>query len=174
MKISVIIPCYNDELSIMLLLEKMQLVENNTIFEGVEFEYVFVDDGSTDNTYKNQLLIKEKYLNKVSIVKLTRNFGSYNSFLAGMYYATGDCNVYLHADLQDPPELIPQLYENHLKGFPLVIANRNDREDSSLFSLMYHYMVKKYVIKNIPSGGFDLILFSREIKQHILDISEKK
>ncbi len=154
-------------------MERMQLVEKNPIFEGVEFEYIFVDDGSVDNTYYTQLEIQKKHPNKVRVVKLTRNFGSYNSFLAGMYYATGDCNVYLHADLQDPPELIPQLYENYLKGFPLVIANRKEREDPNFFSVLYHYLVKKYAIKNVPKGGFDLILFNKEIKQHIIDISEK-
>lgn len=173
MKISVIIPCFNNEGSIKPLFERLCQVEKNIVFENSTFEYVFVDDGSSDNTYINILNIREIYLSKIKIVKLTRNFGSYNSFLAGMYHSDGDCIVHLHADLQDPPELIPELFANFIKGYELVIANRNSREDESLFSRIYHILVKKYAVKNIPPGGFDLILFSKNIKNHIVNISEK-
>jgi glycosyltransferase involved in cell wall biosynthesis len=172
-KISVIIPCYNNEGSLHELMDQMKQVQGNEIFKGHTFEYVLVDDGSKDNTYGKQQEIKKQYPEEVRVVKLSRNFGSYNSFLAGMCHATGDCNVYLHADLQDPPQLIPDMFEHYLKGNKLVIANRSARADGSLFSVIYHWMVKNFAIANIPPGGFDLILFDRQIKKDIIDISEK-
>ena len=168
MKISVIIPCYNNEESLFELMQRMREVQSHQIFLGHSFEYVMVDDGSKDQTFNKQLEIKKEYPQEVKIVKLTRNFGSYNAFLAGMYHASGDCNVYLHADMQDPPELIPQLFHEHLKGNKLVIANRLDREDKSLFSTLYHWMVKKFAIKDIPTGGFDLILFDAQIREDLI------
>jgi dolichol-phosphate mannosyltransferase len=90
-----------------------------------------------------------------------------------MKYCDGACCVYLHADLQDPPELIPELYKNYLKGFKLVIANRVDREDESILSSLYHWTIKNYGISNIPSGGFDLMLFDNCIKEEVMRISEK-
>lgn len=173
MKISIIIPCYNNEGSIDPLMNRMFIIEKNEIFNNSTFEYVFVDDGSQDNTYNSILKLKKESKSFIKAIKLTRNFGSYNSFLAGMYHASGDCIVHLHADLQDPPELIPDLFLNYLKGFELVIANRSSRDDESFFSTLYHNLVKKYAIRNIPTGGFDLIMFSHNIKNHIINISEK-
>lgn len=173
MKISIIIPCYNNEKSINELMRLMELVECHDVFESHNFEYIFVDDGSNDNTFLRQTGLKVELQKDIKIVKLTRNFGSYNSLLAGMYYATGDCNVYLHADLQDPPELIPELFKQYLIGNKLVIANRTEREDGSIFSALYHWMVRRYAVKNVPTGGFDLILFDKKIKDDIVEISEK-
>lgn len=172
MTLSIIIPCYNNEGSLHELMERMKKVEQLEVFKAHKFEYVFVDDHSKDNTYQVQKEIKSKYPDQVKIIKLTRNFGSYNSFLAGMTYATGDCNVYLHADLQDPPELIPQMFDHYLNGIKLIIANRSDRADWSFFSYLYHKMVKKFAIKDIPKGGFDLMLFDQCIRKKIVDISE--
>jgi glycosyltransferase involved in cell wall biosynthesis len=172
-KISVIIPCYNNEGSLPELMLKLKQVLADPVFAGHSFEFVLVDDGSKDQTFNKQLEIKNANPDEVKLVKLTRNFGSYNSFLAGLYHASGDCNVYLHADLQDPPELIPQLFEQYLKGNKLVIANRLDREDKSFFSTLYHWMVKKFAIEDIPPGGFDLILFDRQIREDMIQISEK-
>jgi glycosyltransferase involved in cell wall biosynthesis len=173
MKLSVITPCYNNAGSIEELMLRIQKVTQHPVFQSVQFEYIFVDDGSSDHTWEKLKAVKNQFPEKTKLIKLTRNFGSYNSFLAGMTYASGDANVYLHADLQDPPELIPQLYEYYLKGFKLVIANRCERADSSIFSSLYHAMIKTFGIRNIPPGGFDLILFDAEIRKQIVAISEK-
>lgn len=174
MRISIIIPCFNNEESIAELFNRLEKLAQEEIFGGHAFELVLVDDGSKDNTYGQLVECAQKSPLESRVVKLTRNFGSYNAFLAGMNYATGDCNVHLHADLQDPPELISQLFEHYLKGFKLVIANRSSREDASIFSSIYHKLVKRFAIKNTPDGGFDLILFDRKIKDEVLAISEKQ
>lgn len=173
MKISIIIPVYNNEESLRELFERIEKITEDSIFTNHSFELICVNDGSRDNSRKVLQLLATKTHIDCKIIHLTRNFGSYNAFLAGMCHANGACNIHLHADLQDPPELIPKLFSHYLNGYKLVIANRENREDSSLFSSIYHYLVKRFAIQNTPTGGFDLILFNEEIRKEIVAISEK-
>lgn len=174
-KLSIIMPCYFNDQNLPFTTKELMANERN--FEAdVDLEYVFVDDGSKDNTLSELLKFKEQFPEKVKVIKLSGNFGSYNAILAGMKYATGDCSVVLTADLQDPPELIPKMFEYWRKGVKLVIANRTDREEPWMqkqISNFYHNMMKKIAIKNIPSGGFDLILFDRQLREEVVRIDEK-
>jgi len=174
-RLSIIMPCYFNEENIPVTTQ--ELIEMEAGFEkDIELEYVFIDDGSKDNTLCELLKFKDKYPHKVKVVKLSGNFGAYNAILAGMKYATGDCSVVLTADLQDPPELIPKMVEYWKKGVKLVIANRTDREEPWMqkkISNFYHNTMKKIAIKNIPSGGFDLILFDRQLREEVVRIDEK-
>jgi dolichol-phosphate mannosyltransferase len=166
-RISIIIPCYYNEKNIPVTTQT--LIASESLFpEGTEIEYVLIDDGSQDNTWGELLKFKEAYPDKVTVLKLSRNFGAINADLAGLEYATGDCNVILAADLQDPPELIPQMLEHWQKGIKLVIANRQDREEGlfkSFFANTTHHLIQKFGLPNLPKGGFDLVLFDREIKE---------
>jgi len=174
-KLSIIIPCYFNEGNIPV--TGKELIDNEKLFSaGTEFEYVFVDDGSKDNTLSELLKFKESYKEKVKVVKLAGNVGSFNAILAGLSVATGDCNAILAADLQDPPELIPKMYNYWQNGVKLVIANRQDREESfgqKILANTYHSLVKNFAIKNAPRGGFDLVLFDTQLKDEILKINEK-
>ncbi len=170
--ISVIIPCYQNEGSISLLAEKLMEVKTR-LQQRAKMQFVFVNDGSTDGTLQELEKFKSTAPEVVKIVQLTRNFGSYNAFLAGMHHSVGDCHVHLHADLQDPPELIEEMFEHFLKGNKLIIAYRKAREDGSLFSSLYHWKVRRFAIRNIPPGGFDLIMFDEAIRNGILAISEE-
>lgn len=173
-KLSIIIPCYFNEDNIPI--TTAELIANEDYFPpDLLFEYVLVDDGSKDNTYNALLKFKEQYPAKVKVVKLAGNVGSYNAILAGLHFATGDCNVILTADLQDPPELIPKMYEYWLKGIKFVIANRSDREESwsqKFFSNTFHKLIKKLALKNIPDGGFDLVLFDKQLREEAIKMSE--
>lgn len=174
-KISIIIPCYFNEKNIPVTAK--ELIENEKLFPvDVKFEYVFIDDGSKDNTYQELLKFKNTFSDKVIVIKLAGNVGSYNAILAGMNYATGDCNVILTADLQDPPDLIPKMYDYWIKGIKFVIANRQNREESigqKIFSNTYHYLIKKLALKNVPNGGFDLVLFDKQLRDEVIKINEK-
>lgn len=174
-KLSIIIPCYYNERNIPI--TSKELVENEKLFPAdVSFEYVMVDDGSRDRTLSELKKFREQYPGKVKVIKLAGNVGSYNAILAGMKYATGDCCTVMAADLQDPPELIPKMYDYWLKGIKLVMANRQDREDPAfqkLFSRTYHYLVRKLAIKNIPPGGFDFVLFDSQLKDEVVKMNEK-
>jgi len=174
-KISVIIPCYFNEKNIPATVK--ELLANESGFPSdVVFEYVMVDDGSKDNTLEELVKFRNDYPLKVKVIKLSGNFGSYNAILAGMGYATGDCNVILAADLQDPPTLIPKMYDYWVRGVKLVIANRQGREDpffQKIFSNAYHFLIRKFALPGIPSGGYDLVLFDRQLRDEVVRINEK-
>lgn len=174
-KISIIIPCYFNEENIPF--TSKELIENEKNFDSdMLFEYVMVDDGSKDQTYAALLKFKAQYPDKVTLVKLAGNVGSYNAILAGMHHATGDCNVILAADLQDPPEMIPKMVEYWKKGIKFVVANRENREEGfaqKLFSNTYHRLIKKYALKNVPPGGFDLVLFDKQLREDVIKINER-
>jgi glycosyltransferase involved in cell wall biosynthesis len=174
-KISVIIPCYYNEANIPVTTK--ELLENEKLFaSNVSFEYVMVDDGSKDQTLAALKKFKQEHTDKVTIVKLSGNFGSYNAIQAGMKYATGDCTVVMAADLQDPPELMVKMYEYWMKGIKLVVANRSNREDgftSRILAQQYQKLIKKYALPNLPEGGFDYCLFDKQLRDQVVLMSEK-
>lgn len=174
-KLSIIIPCYYNEQNIPV--TTRELLENEKLFpEEVSFEYVMVDDGSRDNTWEELSKFKNSFPEKVTIVKLAGNVGSYNAILAGMNYATGDVCTVIAADLQDPPELMVKMYEHWKKGTKLIMANRQDREESfgqKFFSNTYHGLIRKFAIPNIPKGGFDFVMFDKQLKEEVVKIKEK-
>lgn len=174
-KISIIIPCYFNEENLPVTMKA--LLENEKAFpEGTNVEYVFVDDGSKDNTWGELQKIKSQNQDRITLVKLAGNVGSYNAVVAGMKYSTGDCNVFISADLQDPPELIPQMFAYWQKGIKFVVANRTDREESfsqKLFSNTYHRLIKRYALPHVPKGGFDMVLFDKQLKEEVLNIQER-
>ena len=174
-KISVIIPCYYNEGNVSQTFNTLQ--HTFSLWENaVETEFIFVDDGSKDNTYNELLQIHNSFPDKTKIIKLVRNVGSYNALYAGLEYATGDCHVVISADLQDPPELIADMYRYWQQGFRLVIANRMDREERATqkwVASFFHFLMRKFAIRNAPSGGFDFVLFDKTIKEKILTLKER-
>ena len=174
-KISIVIPCYYNELNIPI--TGPALIENESNFPSdVTFEYVYVDDGSKDQTLKALLDLKQKYPEKIKVVKLAGNVGSYNAIVAGTEYATGDCVSVITADLQDPPELIAKMYDYWLKGIKFVVANRTNREESFVKKTLantFQYLIKKHALPNIPKGGFDFVLFDKHLKEELIKIKEK-
>ncbi len=174
-KLSIIIPCYYNQENIPV--TSKVLFENEKRFPSeVEFEYIFVDDGSGDQTWNALVALYESTPNKVKICKLVANVGSYTAIVAGLEYATGDFNVILSADLQDPVELMVEMYTYWKQGFKLVIGNRQNREDSfgqKIFASSFHFMMKKFALENVPDGGFDYVLFDREIREKIVTMQER-
>ena len=127
-KISVLIPCYNEEKTLPLLYpELVKLMEG---LPDYEWEIMFVNDGSADNTLHilQQLRQQDK---RVNYVDLSRNFGKEVAMLAGFDYVTGDCMVIVDADLQDPPALIPEMLKYWEEGYEDVYARRRTRGKES-------------------------------------------
>jgi glycosyltransferase involved in cell wall biosynthesis len=175
-KISVVIACYFNEKNIPHTVN--ELINNETLFNlnDIEFEYIFVDDGSKDKTYEQLMLNQQKFPDRIKVVKLSGNFGSHNAALAGLKYATGDCNVIMAADLQDPPSLILEMVEAWRKGFKLVLAQRISREDpfsSKLFAGIFYFLMRNFALDTLPKGGFDFVLFDTQVKKELLQINEK-
>ncbi|GAC1376520.1 MAG: hypothetical protein NVSMB30_21970 [Hymenobacter sp.] len=130
-KLSVIVPCFFNEENIPV--TTRELVANEANFPaGVAFEYIFVNDGSGDDTLGALRRAQHQYPGRLRVVDLAGNVGSYNAIVAGMAHATGDCLCVITADLQDPPELMAQMYQHWQQGFKLVIGNRQDREETGL------------------------------------------
>ena len=173
-KLSVIIPCYYNEHNIPVTAQ--ELIANEALFPAeVTFEYVMVDDGSKDGTLNELKKFKNAYPDKVKVVKLSGNFGSYNAIQAGMKHATGDCNVVIAADLQDPPELMVKMFVYWEKGVKLVVANRDEREDnwtSRLFAEYYQKLIRKHALPNLPKGGFDYCLFDKQLREQVISLNE--
>lgn len=174
-KISVIIPCYFNEGNIPV--TSSALLANEALFPpDVEFEYVMVDDGSGDGTVDALLAFEAANQGKVKVVQLVANVGSYAAIVAGMEMATGDCNVVITADLQDPPALMVKMYEYWCKGLKLVIANRQERNEGffkSMFANSFHWLMRHFALQNLPDGGFDYVLFDKMIREEIVKMKEK-
>ena len=174
-KISIIIPCYFNEANIPV--TGRRLIENEALFPPeVSFEYVMVNDGSQDGTLRELLAFRDAYPDRVRVVDLAANVGSYNAMVAGMEYATGEANVIITADMQDPPELMVQMYGYWQQGFKLVIGNRQDREETGFqrwFAQAFHYLMKKVALPNIPDGGFDFVFFDRRVREEVLKLKER-
>ena len=170
--VSIVIPCYQSSTEL-LELERALIALLGEIHLEYDLEVVFVDDGSTDNTLDGLQKIKQKAPFECTIVVLSGNFGSYNALHAGILNASGDAIIQLHADLQDSPKHIPLMLSKWKKGAKLVIGQRVEREEGFItrfFSGVYHWMVKRFVLPHVPDGGYDLILFDREVGEHLKQI----
>ena len=160
--ISVVVPVYWNGEALPLLKERLASVASASHEDA--FEFVFVDDGSGDNSF-NVLERMASEDARVRIVKLSRNFGSNPAILAGLTYASGDCAVVISADLQDPPEFIPQLVTLWREGNEVVVATRRTRSDplvSRLFASAFNYLFRRFVFPDFPPDGFDFMLVDRQ------------
>ena len=174
-KLSVVIPCYFNEENIPV--TARELVANEVNFPlNVTFEYVYVNDGSGDDTLGALRRAQAQYPGRIRIVDLAGNVGSYDAIVAGMAYATGDCLSVITADLQDPPELMVQMYGHWQQGFKLVIGNRQNREETGLaqtLAKVFHWLMKNLALRNIPDGGFDFVFFDRQVAAEVLKLHER-
>ena len=134
MKLSIVIPCYNEEEILPLTLERLNKLSNEWISRDdlTEIEFVFVDDGSQDRTYDLLTEISKADL-RVKVVRFSRNFGHQVALLAGYELAQGDVIVSLDADLQDLPELIKTMLDKIKEGYDVVYAARQSRRNDSWF-----------------------------------------
>lgn len=159
-KISILVPCYNEEASLPLLYPELKKLMDKTT--NYQWEILFINDGSKDKTLQILKELREKD-NRICYVDLSRNFGKENAMLAGFDYVTGDCMVIMDADLQDPPSLIPQMIQYWEEGYEDVYAKRNNRGKESWlrkkFSLLFYAILQKStrfeVLKNV--GDFRLL-----------------
>lgn len=170
--ISITVPVFNNAPSLPDLLEKFQeLAAKNP---NDQFEFVFVDDGSVDNSFSilESLLRKEP---RIQIVKLSRNFGSNAALLAGLGQTGGDVVAAIAADLQDPPELINDMLADWRQGHKVVLAARQSRDDDFLTSLLantFYSLFRRFAIQTMPQHGFDFFLIDRQICDLINNIQE--
>jgi glycosyltransferase involved in cell wall biosynthesis len=167
--VSVVVPVFNNSESLPILFDRICLSMQSTRSE-LELEVVFVDDGSTDDSWEVIQDLRAKSPTVVSAHKLSRNFGQLSCMLAGYRLAGGDAIVSISADLQDPPELISELVRRWRLGDEVVIANRERRHDGASASITSRiaYALARKSTPGIPPGGFDYFLLSRRATDLLL------
>jgi polyisoprenyl-phosphate glycosyltransferase len=170
-KLSIVVPCYNEQQS---LLHFYQEAQKHMKELPIEFEYVFIDDGSKDQTLT---ILRELASNdpNVHFLSFSRNFGKEAAILAGFRYARGDAVILLDADLQHPPSLIPTMWKHFEEGFDQVIAKRNRIGESFIrkkLTNLYYKLANRLVDVTITDGVGDFRLLSRQALDALLNLSE--
>jgi polyisoprenyl-phosphate glycosyltransferase len=172
--LSIIVLVYFNEHSLPPLFEAVSNIERSLLEKNVATELIFVDDGSGDESMGELLKIKALRPQTV-VVKLTRNFGATHAFKAALQLVTGDCFLTLAADLQDPPELIPEMVDRWLAGAKFTIAKRTQRADplsTRLFAQIFYRLVRLLVMKDYPRRGYDLCLMDKALLPYLQNSSK--
>ncbi len=173
-KISLIIPCYNEEQALPFLYKEIvKLAED---MRGQEFEFIFINDGSKDRTLE---LIKElrESDDRVHYVSFSRNFGKEAGIYAGLKTATGNYISLIDADLQDPPSLIKEMYESlKTEDYDCVATRRVDRKGEpvvrSFFAKQFYKLINKISDTEVVDGARDFRLMTRQMVDAILEMGE--
>ena len=174
-KINIIIPAYNEEESLPYLYDRLKKLMDD--MKNYEFEVLFVNDGSKDKTIK---IIKEfrQKDERISYVDFSRNFGKEIAMIAGLDYATGDCVIFMDADLQDPPELIPELVKYWEEGYDDVYARRSSRKGETWLkkftSKMYYKVLQSLTRVPIQKDTGDFRLLDRRCVNALRKLRESQ
>ncbi|MFT5165059.1 MAG: glycosyltransferase involved in cell wall biosynthesis [Saprospiraceae bacterium] len=173
MEISVIIPVYNEEDNIYKLHERLKSVLDQL---GVKYEMIFVNDGSKDNSMPMIRALSKQHP-EVCYIDLSRNFGHQVAVTAGLDKSNGKAVVIIDADLQDPPELIIEMYKKMKEGFEVVYAKRKQRKGESLFKLwtakVFYRLLSKITAISIPVDTGDFRIMDRKIVEILKEMPEK-
>lgn len=173
MDISVIVPAFNEENNVEPLYERLKA----TLIKITEdYEVIFVDDGSTDLTAE-KILDLRKNDSRIKLVSFSRNFGHEMANTAGFRKASGNAVVIIDADLQDPPELIIQMYEKLTEGYDVIYAQRRTRNKESFFkkltSKLFYRILKHMSDISIPLDTGDYRMLSRRAVDSLNALNEK-
>ncbi|MCI9399830.1 MAG: glycosyltransferase family 2 protein [Lachnospiraceae bacterium] len=173
--LSIIIPCYNEEQAIPLFYQETMKQEFFFREKGVELEFIFVNDGSKDGTVE---AVKElhKQDERVHLISFSRNFGKEAAIFAGLEMAKGDYTVLMDADLQDPPSILPEMYNYIEQGYDSVATRRVNRIGEppirSFFARCFYSLMQKISKTEIVDGARDYRLMTRQVTDAILSMKE--
>ena len=173
-KVSIIVPMYNEEEIAPLFFERLEKVIND--HKDYKFEIVTVNDGSKDKTLEI-LLNKQKELDSLVVVDLSRNWGHESAVTAGLKEATGDCLIPIDADLQDPPEIIPEMLKMWEDGYQVVNAQRSSRAKDTSFkknTAGIYYQILNHISSKVkvPENVANYRLLDREVANHVIELQE--
>lgn len=175
--ISIVVPCFNEEKAIPIFIHEIKkTAETMNEKYNVNFEYIFIDDGSKDKT---AAIIKKyaKECNNVKYVIFSRNFGKEAALYAGLEKSCGEYVAVMDVDLQDPPSMLPEMYEAVSSGeYDAAAARRVDRRGEppirSFFARMFYKMINKISQTEIVDGARDFRLMSRQMVDSIIKMGE--
>ena len=165
--ISIIIPFLNESGNIPNLIEEINKFSRK--HETLSIEVIFVNDGSSDDSIQ---VLRSFKLNTFSskIISFSKNFGSHAALRAGILNSNGDFITFMYADLQDPIDLISELYIKCKLGFDICWAKRTNVTNSKfdkLFSLFYSRLMKKFATSLYPENGFDIVMFNNKVQEQL-------
>lgn len=171
-KISIIVPCFNEEENIKLFYTEIK----KTIYsiKNLEFEIIFIDDGSSDRTYENIRKLNAKD-QRVRGISFSKNFGKEAAIMAGLKSCCGDCAVVIDADLQHPIPLISEMYKLWLEGYQIVKGIKKNRNNESKFNIVTSKLfnkIMKHHAKLDMKDSSDFNLIDRKVIDVITSISE--
>ncbi len=173
MKLSCIVPCYNEEQALPLFYEELNRVSEQ--MPDVTIEMLFVNDGSKDDTLRviKELKAKDE---RVKYISFSRNFGKEAAVFAGLSHASGDCCVMMDADLQDPPSLLPEMVKLSKEGYDIVATKRSTRKNEppvrSFFARIFYTMINTMRSADLVDGARDYQLLKRKVVDAILSMGE--
>jgi polyisoprenyl-phosphate glycosyltransferase len=170
--ISAVIACYNDGQAIPIMHERLTKVFNKI---GCDYEIIFVNDGSPDDSESVLRKICEIDKKTTTIIH-SRNFSSQNALISGISQSIGDAVVLLDGDLQDPPELIENFYNKWLEGFDVVYGIRTKREASiimQIFSKLFYRLFKLLSYINVPHDAGDFSLIDKKVADVLVEMPER-
>lgn len=173
-KLTMVVPAYNEEEALPIFYAEALRVEKE--LPGVEIEYLFIDDGSSDGTLEVLRDLHKKDA-RVRYVSFSRNFGKEAAIYAGLQNAAGDYVAILDADLQDPPALLPEMLQAiEEEGYDCVGSRRVTRKGEppirSFFARMFYHVMKKISNADIVDGARDFQLMNRKVVKAILSMGE--
>ena len=171
MKVSIVVPCYNEEKTVPLFFNEVEK------FKGIhEFEYLFIDDGSRDNTLQaiKALANDHEY---VRFISFSRNFGKEAALYAGLQASTGDLVSVMDVDLQDPPDLLPEMIETIMQSDIDCVGTRRSTRDGeppirSFFAKKFYQLINKISDTEMVDGARDFRLMTRQMVDAILELTE--
>lgn len=173
--LSVVVPCYNEEENIADFYQELMKVESFFREKEIALEVWYINDGSKDNTVGEvkKLIEKDK---RVHLLAFSRNFGKEAAIYAGLEKAKGDYVVFMDADLQDPPALLPDMFGYLEQGYDSVATRRVDRKGEppirSLFARMFYRIMRKISKTEIVDGARDYRLMTRQVVEALLTMKE--
>ena len=172
--LSVVVPCYNEEKALPFFYEEICKVVKE--IKNLDYELIFIDDGSTDNTL-NIIKAYSKLNKKSKYISFSRNFGKEAAMIAGLEHSKGDYVTLMDADLQDPPSLLPKMYEILLKeDYDVVGTRRVTRKGEpkirSFFSRMFYRIINKMSRIEMVDGARDFRLMKRKVVDAIISMKE--
>lgn len=172
MKYTIIFPVYNEEENIENIYKQTARVMNTL---KNQYEIIFVNDGSFDNTLDTLARLHEKH-GEVKIINFSRNFGHQTAVTAGLHHAIGEAIAVLDADLQDPPEILPRFFKKLEEGYDAIYAVRKKRKENifkrSMYSMFYR-LLKKIADTNIPLDSGDFCVMSKRMVRTINSLPER-
>ncbi len=172
--LSVVIPVHNEQANVPELYRR--LAESaRAMRDEADVEFLFVDDGSTDQSLS--VLVELACTDERAVVlQLTRNWGSHAAVKAGLRVSRGDYCAAISADLQDPPEMLRDLYRASQQGYEVVWGARASRQDpvlKTLWARAFYAVFSRLALPNLPAGGVDVFLISRRVRDDLLALSER-